>query len=92
MRVEDEVANDVYFVIAGDVGGFMGLLLGGSFLTVFELVDFIFFHYLNKFFGKPELTTEEKEKLEAGHSVEAGLAQTVVAKKVQFAHIDGNCV
>lgn len=32
----------------------MGLLLGGSVLTVFELVDFIFFHYLNKFFGKPD--------------------------------------
>ena len=29
-------------IITGDVGGFMGLLLGGSVITVFELLDFIF--------------------------------------------------
>ena len=29
-------------IITGDVGGFMGLLLGGSVITVFELLDFTF--------------------------------------------------
>jgi len=38
-------------VCAGDVGGFMGLLLGGSVLTVFELIDLIVFRFVNTLFA-----------------------------------------
>jgi hypothetical protein len=32
-----------YIFVLGDVGGIMGLLLGGSALTVFELLDLVVF-------------------------------------------------
>ena len=38
----------------GDVGGFMGLLLGGSVITVFELLDLIVFHFLTNLVKKAE--------------------------------------
>ncbi len=36
------------FLFAGDVGGLMGLLLGGSVLTIFEFLDFIIYNSIRK--------------------------------------------
>lgn len=40
----------------------MGLLLGGSALTVFELCDFIVFHYLNKLLAKKPPPPQDEEE------------------------------
>ncbi len=34
--------------LPGDVGGFMGLLLGGSAITIFELMDLIIYNVIRK--------------------------------------------
>jgi len=39
-------------VIAGDIGGYLGLLIGGSALTVIEVVDLVLYNALLKFIGK----------------------------------------
>ena len=38
--------------ISGDIGGYMGLLLGASVMTVFEFVDFIFYNIAAKLYKK----------------------------------------
>ena len=42
--------NSVAFIsyLAGDIGGTMGLFLGASFLSVVEIVDFVFTHLTRK--------------------------------------------
>jgi len=39
-------------MIAGDIGGYLGLLIGGSVLTIFEVVDLVLYNALLKFIGK----------------------------------------
>ena len=46
------------FRCLGDVGGFMGLLLGGSVLTVCELLDLLIFNFFKKLTRRRQ--TEEK--------------------------------
>ena len=49
----NNVHNNVSVIVnLGDVGGFMGLLLGGSALTVFELMDLILFNFIKKLVAK----------------------------------------
>jgi len=38
--------------IAGDIGGYLGLLIGGSALTIIEVVDLVLYNALLKFIGK----------------------------------------
>lgn len=38
--------------VAGDIGGYLGLLIGGSALTIIEIVDLVFYNALLKFIGK----------------------------------------
>jgi len=38
--------------IAGDIGGYLGLLIGGSALTIIEIVDLVFYNALLKFLGR----------------------------------------
>jgi len=38
--------------VTGDIGGYLGLLIGGSALTILELVDLVFYNALLKFIGK----------------------------------------
>ena len=48
--VGDDVGDDVDDLLhglcgtAGDVGGYLGLLIGGSVLTVIEIVDLVFYN------------------------------------------------
>jgi len=39
---------------AGDIGGFLGLLIGGSALTIIEVVDLVFYNAFLRFIGKAE--------------------------------------
>lgn len=52
---------DFLVVQLGDVGGFMGLLLGGSVLTVFELIDLIIFNFVKKLLRHPDPTAVPKD-------------------------------
>jgi len=56
-------------VCVGDVGGFMGLLLGGSVLTVFELIDLIVFRFVNTVFG----AKQEKQDADGSEAAEGGM-------------------
>ena len=38
--------------IAGDIGGYLGLLIGGSALTVIEVIDLVLYNALIKFMRK----------------------------------------
>ncbi len=42
----------MFFCLAGDMGGSIGLCLGGSLLTVVEIIDIIFFSNLFKSTGQ----------------------------------------
>jgi len=59
-------SDRTYDFILGDVGGFMGLLLGGSVLTVFELIDLIVFRFINTVFAGKEKDEDEAEAVETG--------------------------
>ena len=41
--------------LLGEVGGFLGLLLGASILTVCELVDFLTLSFLNKWRARKQV-------------------------------------
>jgi len=36
----------------GDLGGYLGLLIGGSALTLLEIIDLVFYNALLKLIGK----------------------------------------
>jgi len=40
-------------VVTGDIGGYLGLLIGGSALTIIELIDLVFYNAFLRFLGKP---------------------------------------
>ena len=46
-EIEQNIAFE-FLSLLSEVGGFLGLLLGASVLTVFELVDYISLSFLNK--------------------------------------------
>ena len=56
-----------YFTIAADLGGIIGLFLGGSAISVFEIIDLViynaFFHIKTRKFRKK---TEDTGALNAG--------------------------
>ena len=41
-----------FFIFLGEVGGFMGLLLGGSIISIFELLDFVLYNMMKKMYQK----------------------------------------
>ena len=57
-NVTAQTYPDILF-FKGDVGGYMGLLLGGSALTVFEFLDFILCYLISKCCS-PKDTRREK--------------------------------
>jgi len=54
LKVRDEAFQRgcLHDSITGDIGGYLGLLIGGSALTIIELVDLVFYNALLKFIGK----------------------------------------
>ena len=50
-RIEQNIAFG-FLGLLSEIGGFLGLLLGASVLTVCELVDFITLIFFNKFIKK----------------------------------------
>ena len=42
-------------VVAGDIGGYMGLLIGASAITLFELLDLIFYNICIKCSGRGKM-------------------------------------
>ena len=50
-------------IFLGDIGGYMGLLLGASALTVAEVLDLIFYNGVRKIWKKnKELSLEDDEE------------------------------
>lgn len=49
--ISQSPAYDVVTLL-GDLGGYLGLLVGGSALTIIEVVDLIFYNALLKLIGK----------------------------------------
>ena len=47
-EIEQNIAFE-FLSLLSEIGGFLGLLLGASVLTVFELVDYVSLKFLNKF-------------------------------------------
>lgn len=45
-------ASQMFRVVSGDIGGFLGLLIGGSALTIIEVVDLVFYNAFLRFIGK----------------------------------------
>ena len=48
----EEITQNIAFEflsLLSEIGGFLGLLLGASVLTVFELIDFVTLAAINKF-------------------------------------------
>jgi len=39
-------------ILAGDIGGYLGLLIGGSVLTVIEVVDLLCYNVALRCFGR----------------------------------------
>lgn len=48
--------------ISGDIGGYMGLLLGGTIITLFELVDFLIYNAIVKMTGKKQQTNKSYDQ------------------------------
>ena len=57
---------------AGDVGGYMGLLLGGSVLTVFELLDLVIFNFVKKLIAQGKLPDPEEKRRKKAEKVGRG--------------------
>jgi len=38
--------------VTGDIGGYLGLLIGGSALTIIEIIDLVFYNALLRFMRK----------------------------------------
>jgi hypothetical protein len=45
-------------LIVGDLGGYLGLLVGGSILTLLEVVDLFFYNAMLKFTGRRQKENE----------------------------------
>ena len=46
-------SNDIrLYAITGDIGGYIGLFIGGSALTVIEVVDLVLYNALLRFIGR----------------------------------------
>ena len=54
-EIEQNVAFE-FLSLLSEIGGFLGLLLGASVLTVFELVDFVALATINQFKSKKQMT------------------------------------
>ena len=55
----EEIKQNIAFEflsLLGEIGGFLGLLLGASVLTVCELMDYISLSFLNKLQGQKRIT------------------------------------
>ena len=50
LRYEEIIQNKAFEFLSliGEIGGFLGLLLGASIITVCEMVDFIFLIFMTK--------------------------------------------
>ena len=56
----------VVFNVAGDIGGYMGLLLGGTVITVFEFIDFFAYNVIDKIVTKRKQKTKVKDNSHDG--------------------------
>lgn len=62
--VSQEKSNNVLMHVVGDVGGFMGLLLGASALTVFELIDLVIMNFAKKLHSEKKRKAKEQARME----------------------------
>jgi len=51
-NVISRTVKRLFDAVTGDVGGYLGLLIGGSLLTVMEILDLVFYNAYLKFMGK----------------------------------------
>ena len=63
-------------VFAGDLGGYMGLLLGGSVISIIEFIDLIVYNSLVKCSAKNRKSTKKDTGAQSGatnHNVPNGI-------------------
>ena len=61
-EIEQNIAFE-FLSLLSEIGGFLGLLLGASILTVCELIDYSVLAFMTKFAKKVEPTNIKQQKL-----------------------------
>ena len=79
-----------FFKFSGDIGGAMGLFIGGSVLTVLEFADAIFHNAMKLFFGFPKrwkkYEHEVKKRTGAPILSPAGRIKTILMGEIAQGH------
>ena len=55
------LVNLSYIILAGDLGGYMGLLVGGSVITAFEILDLFCYNSFAKLYGYFKKNKQQKD-------------------------------
>ena len=82
-EIEQNIAFE-FLSLLSEVGGFLGLLLGASVLTVFELVDYISLSFLNKLQVERRMNARPVDWEKTFHSVDSEMSFWVIKSRIQL--------
>ena len=57
------------FIVIGDMGGYLGLLIGASVVTIFEVLDLIIDTAINKLFGRKKKKKRRRQRDQRGDNI-----------------------